>query len=86
MLNKHIELTIPNATLLMSTCYGSKAYRNYFVPALANEIEKADGIKSVNDMFTAASRQMMSHKDQNYRQQNPELTENILYYLRKQSE
>ena len=52
--NVHAEVKIPNTTLLMSTLYGTDAHRNHFIPALAEEIRKADGVRTVHDMFIAA--------------------------------
>lgn len=70
--NVHIELTdrLPNTTILMSTLYGGKAHRNHFLPALAEEIRKADGKRTVYDMFVSASHSMMSHPE--FGRQNPE--------------
>ena len=68
----HVEIGIPNTTLLMSTLHGHDAHRNHFIPALAEEIRKADGVRSVHDMFTAASNKMMRHPDTKYQHQIPE--------------
>ena len=68
----HVEIGIPNTTLLMSTLHGHDAHRNHFIPALAEEIKKADGVRTVHDMFTAASNKMMRHPDTNYQHQIPE--------------
>ena len=68
----HVEIGIPNTTLLMSTLHGHNAHRNHFIPALAEEIKKADGVRTVHDMFIAASNKMMSHPDTKYQHQIPE--------------
>ena len=70
--NNHVENKFSNTTLLLSTLHGQDAHRNNFIPALAEEIRKADGVRSVYDMFIAASHKMRSHPDVKYRQQTPE--------------
>ena len=70
--NIHVEVKIPNTTLLMSTLYGQVAYRNHFIPALAEEIRKADGVRTLHDMFIDASHSMTGHSDVNRQHQNPE--------------
>ena len=70
--NIHVEVKIPNTTLLMSTLHGQVAYRNHFIPALAEEIRKADGVRTLHDMFIAASHNMTGHSDVNRQLQNPE--------------
>ena len=72
--NFHIELTrkSPNTTLLMSTLYVGKAHRNHFISAMANEFAKADGERTLYDMFVSASHSMMGHPEASYRSQIPE--------------
>ena len=70
--NIHVENKISNTTLLLSTLHGQDAHRNNFIPALAQEIGKADGVRTVYDMFIAASHRMRSHPDVKYWQQTPE--------------
>ena len=68
----HVEITFPNITLLMSTRYGEGAYRNHFIPAFSREISNPDGVRTVYDMFIAASNSMLKSEDDKHRQQNPE--------------
>ena len=70
--NIHVEVKIPNTTLLMSTLYGQDSYRNHFIPALAEDIRKADGVRTLHDMFIDASHSMTGHSDVNRQPQNPE--------------
>ena len=70
--NIHVENKISNTTLLLSALHGQDAHRNNFIPALAEEIGKADGVCTVHDMFTAASHKMRSHPDAKYQSQIPE--------------
>ena len=70
--NIHVEVKIPNTTLLMSTLYGQDSYRNHFIPALAEEIRKADGVRTLHDMFINASHSMTGHPDVSRQHQNPE--------------
>ena len=70
--NIHVEVKIPNTTLLMSTLYGQDSYRNHFIPALAEDIRKADGVRTLHDMFIDASHSMTGHSDMNRQHQNPE--------------
>ena len=48
----HVEIGIPNTTLLMSTLHGHDAHRNHFIPALAKEIRKADGKNQILPLTT----------------------------------
>ena len=68
----HVEIMFPNITLLMSTRYGEGAYRNHFIPAFSREISNPDGVRTVFDMFIAASNSMLKSEDDKHRQQNPE--------------
>ena len=68
----HVEIMFPYITLLMSTRYGEGAYRNHFIPAFSREISNSDGVKTVYDMFIAASNSMLKSEDDKHRQQNPE--------------
>lgn len=70
--NIHVENTISNTTLLLSTLHGQDAHRNHFIPALAEEIGKSDGVRTVHDMFITASHKMRSHPDVKYQSQIPE--------------
>ena len=70
--NIHVENKISNTTLLLSVLHGQDAHRNNFIPALAGEIGKADGVCTVHDMFTAASHKMRSHPDAKHQDQIPE--------------
>ena len=68
----HVEITFPNITLLMSTRYGEGAYRNHFIPAFSREISNPDGVRTVYDMFIAASNSMLKSEDDKLKLQNPE--------------
>ena len=68
----HIEITFPNITLLMSTRYEEGAYRNHFIPAFSREISNPDGVRTVYDMFIAASNSMLKSEDDKLKLQNPE--------------
>ena len=56
----------------MSTLYGHDSYRNYFIPALAEEIRKPDDVHALHDMLIDASGSMTGHPDVNRQNQNPE--------------
>ena len=70
--NIHVENKFSNTTLLLSTLHGQDAHRNHFIPALAEEIGKSDGVRTVHDMFITASHKMRSHPDVKYQSQIPE--------------
>ena len=77
---KYITLERPNTLLLLSSITGGFAKRGAYTGALAEQIAKANGKSSIEDMQTTARIEMLkTHPD--YRGQIPEMRSTLMKRL-----